>query len=67
MTLDQTADNLESKVLEGIDCPLCGEWVNVKRVVSTFTWVCEICPFVGFEYYTRQDSEVINDYLNNDY
>lgn len=51
----------------GFSCPLCGEYVEAKRIVNTYIWICEACPFVGFEYYTKEDTKAMSDYLNRDY
>jgi uncharacterized Zn finger protein len=51
---------------EKINCPLCGEEIkhSITKDKKTHLWICKICPFVGFEYYTDKDIKRIRERLN---
>lgn len=34
-----------------IECPLCKEPIEVKCKNLSYFWICDSCPFVGFEYF----------------
>lgn len=58
---------------QSIKCPLCGEHAPYKKHDSAdsfpafrviHTWVCNECPFVGFEYYQPSDVITLERVLN---
>lgn len=54
------------QVFENIKCPLCENLIQYQRVnLETHAWICEECPFVGFEYYSPDDSNNMYDKLEN--
>jgi len=46
-----------------IVCPLCGEKIKLTTYKKTYVWICQACPFVGFEYYTDKDAERASERL----
>lgn len=64
--LEQEAKQAKELIenFEFIICPLCKGEIQYQRVnVVTHAWVCGECPFVGFEYYSDEDSSNIYDEL----
>jgi len=58
---------------EKIKCPLCGADAEYREQKKDYTytggtvthlWVCDDCPFVGFEYYDATDAEAIKEALD---
>lgn len=46
-------------------CPLCEESaVEFKQWQGTDIYVCIECPFIGFKYFTKENLDALNDYLN---
>lgn len=44
-------------------CPLCGEELNYIEYKGTHIYICESCPFIGFEYVEQQDIDNLKEYL----
>lgn len=36
-------------------CPMCEEGYLVYCYAGVHYWVCDGCPFIGFEFYTKKD------------
>ncbi len=47
-----------------INCPLCGNELTHKVVGETHIYICEPCPFVGFEYVTKENLLDLMIYLS---
>jgi len=54
-------------------CPLCSGELKPKSLLNetdktpseknTYAWICQDCPFVGFEYYTKKNTKALITYL----
>jgi ssDNA-binding Zn-finger/Zn-ribbon topoisomerase 1 len=47
-------------------CPLCHVELEYKKINNTHVYVCEECPFVGFEFYFDEDMENLKAYLSDE-
>jgi DNA-directed RNA polymerase subunit M/transcription elongation factor TFIIS len=57
-------------------CPMCGALtLEYKKLKTqgiphskdfdyTHIWVCEDCPFVGFEFYVKENAQTLTQYLS---
>lgn len=48
-----------------IICPLCGVTVIHQKhgaIIKTHIWSCRECPFIGFEYYSKKDTDNLAEY-----
>ena len=57
----------------GIDCPLCGEFIEAKNITDEtghitgyVIWSCPDCPFVGFEYSDKKSLAWTIEHLEKD-
>jgi len=46
-----------------VKCPLCKEGSLDYHYANVHYWVCSDCPFVGFEYYSKGDTQQLNKAL----
>ncbi len=60
----KTKINTKGKqILSTTKCPLC-EKGNLKyHFAKVHYWICEDCPFIGFEFYTKKDITNLAKYL----
>lgn len=75
LSLDELCEHgtwdIEKVEVYGIDCPLCGEFIEAKdikdeagHITGYSIWSCESgCPFVGFEYSDERSLNTIIEYL----
>lgn len=45
-------------------CPLCNGKLDYKLANGTHLWLCKECPFVGFEFYSTQNIDELDDFLS---
>jgi len=44
-------------------CPLCRYGFLIYENSNVHMWVCDMCPFIGFEFYGRKDIENLSKRL----
>lgn len=59
-----------------ITCPLCGatarhaivytDRANVVGQIATHAWVCDECPMVMFEYYSKANTQALASMLDSE-
>ena len=52
---------------KSIVCPLCDANCQYEQGGKTHIWICEECPFVGFEYYDIENTLNLSERLNPDW
>lgn len=50
---------------DAIKCPLCQSYaVFYHNENDTHLWVCDVCPYIGMEYYIPDDITNLNTYTS---
>lgn len=52
-------------------CPLCIEGIleyhepitDALPVKKSHVWICDACPFIGFEYWHPKDAQLVADFI----
>ena len=53
---------LDTKEDDTIECPLCGEGVHHEQRNGVDVWVCDECPFYGFEFWTGKEFALLKEF-----
>jgi len=55
MAKSKKKDTKSKQIPHTVLCPLCREGGLKYHFADVHYWVCEVCPFIGFEFYEKKD------------